>query len=120
MRIANVRGKVKPFTLLPITSRLSCCLKLTSVTILNLDGAKNKNNRGRLNMGIRSIMEIFNGQGRRFEDSAQRSASNECIRLIRKLRWNGMDDEAERVLAQLSKWPFRPTETVIAGPWATD
>jgi phosphatidylethanolamine-binding protein (PEBP) family uncharacterized protein len=29
-------------------------------------------------------------------------------------------DEAERVLAQLSGWPFRPTETVIAGPWATD
>jgi hypothetical protein len=48
------------------------------------------------------------------------AASNECVRLIRKLRWIGMDDEAERVLAQLSGWPFRPTETVIAGPWATD
>ena len=47
-------------------------------------------------------MEIFNGQGRRFDDSAQRSASNECVRLIRKLRWIGMDEEAERVLAQLS------------------
>ena len=52
-------------------------------------------------------MEIFNGQGRRFDDSAQRSASNECVRLIRKLRWIGMDDEAERVLAQLSGWPSR-------------
>jgi hypothetical protein len=31
-----------------------------------------------------------------------------------------MDDEAERVLAQLSGWPFRPIETVIADPWATD
>ena len=62
-------------------------------------------------------MEIF---GRRFDDLAQRRASNECVRLIRKLRWIGMDDEAERVLAQLSGWPFRPTETVIAGPWATD
>jgi len=39
---------------------------------------------------------------RRFDHSAQRSASNECIRLIRKLRWIGMDDEAERVLAELS------------------
>jgi hypothetical protein len=66
-------------------------------------------------------MEIFNGQGRRcLNYSAQRSASNECVRLIRKLRWIGMDDEAERVLAQLSGWPFWPTETVIAGPWATD
>ena len=48
-------------------------------------------------MEMRSTMEIFN---RRFEDSAQRSASNECVRLIRKLRWIGMDDEAERVLAR--------------------
>ena len=27
-------SKVKPFTLLPITLRLSCCLKLTSFTVL--------------------------------------------------------------------------------------
>jgi hypothetical protein len=67
--------------------------------VLNLDGAK---------------------QGRHFDDSTQRSASNECVRLIRKLRWIGMDDEAERVLAQLSGWPFRLTEIGIAGQWATD
>ena len=106
----------EPFTLAPITSRLSCCLKFTSFRVLSLDGAKTTTG-GRLNMGMRKTMEIFN---RRFDDSAQRSASNECVRLIRKLRWIGMDDEAERVLAQLSGWPFRPTETVIAGPWATD
>jgi hypothetical protein len=65
-------------------------------------------------------MEIFDGQNSRFDVSAERSTSNECVRLIRKLRWIGMDDEAEQVLAQLSGWPFRPTETVIDGPWATD
>ncbi len=65
-------------------------------------------------------MEILNGQGRRFDGLAQRCASNECVRLIRKLRWIGMDDEAEQVLAELTGWPFRPTETVIAGPWPTD
>jgi hypothetical protein len=65
-------------------------------------------------------MEIFNRQLQHFDESAQRRASNDCVRLIRKLRWIGMDEEAERVLAQLSIWPFRPTETVIAGPWATD
>src|SRR5215813_1117456 len=65
----------------------------------------------RLNMGIGNTVEIFNGQGRRLDDTARRRASNECVRLIRKLRWIGMDDEAERVLAQLSGWPFRPTET---------
>ena len=72
------------------------------------------------NMGIRSAMEIFNEQGRRIADFGQRTASNECIRLVRKLRWIGMDDEAERVLAQLSELPFRPTETVINSQWATD
>jgi hypothetical protein len=65
-------------------------------------------------------MEIFIGQGRCLDSSAQRVASNQCIRLIRKLRWMGMDDEAERLLAQLIGWSFQPTETVIAGPWATD
>ena len=65
-------------------------------------------------------MEIFNGQLRHVDESAQRSASNDCVRLIRKLRWIGMDDEAERVLAQLNRWSFLPTETAIAGPWATD
>jgi hypothetical protein len=65
-------------------------------------------------------MEIFNGQLQHFDESAQRRASNDCVRLIRKLRWIGMDEEAERVLAQLNMWPFRPTETVIAGPRATD
>jgi hypothetical protein len=41
-------------------------------------------------------MAVFDGQRRCFDDSAQLSASNECVRLIRKLRWIGMDDEAER------------------------
>jgi hypothetical protein len=110
----------KPFTLRPVTLHLSRCLKLTSLKGPNLHGAKHLDNGGRLNMGMRNIMEIFNGRSSRFDDSAQRSASNECVRLIRKLRWIGMDEEAERVLAQLSGWPLRPTETVIAGPWATD
>lgn len=73
---------------------------------------------GRPNMGMRITMETFDGRNRCFDISAQRS--NECVRLIRKLRWIGMDDEADRVSTQLSGWPFRPTETVIAGPWATD
>ena len=55
-----------------------------------------------------------------FDDPVQRRASNDCVYLIRKLRWMGMDDEAEQVLDQLSGWSFQPTETVLAGPWATD
>jgi hypothetical protein len=34
-------------------------------------------------------MEIFNAQRRHFDESVQRSASNDCVRLIRKLRWIG-------------------------------
>lgn len=31
--------------------------------------------------------------------------SKETIRRIRKLRWAGMDDEAERLLQELKPWP---------------
>ncbi len=65
-------------------------------------------------------MEILFGQGTHFDVSAEQRTSNQFVHLIRKLRWIGMDDEAEQVLAQLTGCPFRPTETVVAGPWATD
>jgi hypothetical protein len=35
------------------------------------------------------------------DTSAAQSASNEAIKLIRKLRWAGMDEEAERLLKEL-------------------
>jgi hypothetical protein len=41
----------------------------------------------RLNTPMWNTMEIFDGQGRCLDNSAQRGASNECVRLIRKLRW---------------------------------
>jgi hypothetical protein len=64
-------------------------------------------------------MEVLIGQAE-FDLSAERRTSNQFVHLIRKLRWIGMDDEVEQVLAQLSRCRFRPTETVIAGPWPTD
>jgi hypothetical protein len=60
-----------------------------------------------------------NGQAGPF-DLAEPQASNRLVQLIRKLRWINMDDEAERVSAQLTRSRVSPTETVIAGPWATD
>jgi len=51
---------------------------------------------------------------------AEQEASNRLVQLIRKLRWTNMDDEAEQISAQLTRCRFSPTETVIAGPWATD
>jgi hypothetical protein len=64
-------------------------------------------------------MEIPMGQAKSFDVAEQRT-SNQLVQLIRKLRWIGRDDEAERVLEHLTRCRFRPTETVIAGPWATD
>ena len=65
-------------------------------------------------------MRPMDAQNRLPEVATDQFALDRTLKHLRKLRWIGMDDEAERVLAQLSGWPFRPTETVIAGPWATD
>ena len=64
-------------------------------------------------------MEVPVNQIKTFDVAEQRT-SNQLVQLIRKLRWIGRDDEAERVLEHLTRCRFRPTETVIAGPWATD
>lgn len=64
-------------------------------------------------------MQIPMGQIKRL-DVAEQLTSNKLVQRVRKLRSIGMDDEAERVLAQLKCCRVRPTETVIAGPWATD
>ena len=64
-------------------------------------------------------MEVHIGQGKPFDIGAQRTA-NQLVQLIRKLRWIGMDEEAEGVSVQLTCCRLRPTETVLVGPWATD
>jgi hypothetical protein len=92
-----------------------------------------RNSRTAATSGLRTHMQVAasthnskwetsmdpNGQARPF-DLAEPQASNRLVQLIRKLRWINMDDEAERVSAQLTRCRYSPTETVIAGPWATD
>jgi hypothetical protein len=53
--------------------------------------------------------------------SAQQQA-NELIRLIRKLRWMGMEEEAEaeRVHAELAQCGAQPADSVLAAPHETD
>jgi hypothetical protein len=51
--------------------------------------------------------------------SAQQQA-NELIRLIRKLRWMGMEEEAERVHAELAQCGAQPADSVVAAPHETD
>ncbi|HEY2534880.1 MAG TPA: hypothetical protein VGJ20_44415 [Xanthobacteraceae bacterium] len=65
-------------------------------------------------------MEILIAQASAFDLSVAQWASNQLIGLIRKLRWIGMDDEAEQLLAKLMFTHFRPTEPLVAEPSATD
>ena len=48
--------------------------------------------------------------------SAEQRASNETIKLIRKLRWIGMEHEAKRLQTELTV----STDTVVAEPRETD
>ena len=50
--------------------------------------------------------------------SAEQRASNEMIKLIRKLRWMGMEGEAQRL--QIALADSARTDSVIAEPRETD
>jgi hypothetical protein len=50
--------------------------------------------------------------------SMEQQEANRLIRLIRKLRWIGMDKEAERAETALSSVP--PGDSVLAAPHDTD
>ena len=46
--------------------------------------------------------------------------ANKLIRLIRKLRWMGMEEEAERVQTELAKSGAQPTDSVLVASRETD
>lgn len=54
------------------------------------------------------------------EVSAEQRTSNELIKLIRKLRWMGMEEEAERVQTELAHSGVRPADSVLAASRETD
>lgn len=56
----------------------------------------------------------------RLPDSIIQRGSNELIKLIRKLRWVGMDEEAERLQAELTRRDTETSESVIATSRDTD
>ena len=45
---------------------------------------------------------------------------NELVRLIRKLRWMGMEEEADRVQTELTQCGVRRADSVLATPHETD
>jgi hypothetical protein len=51
--------------------------------------------------------------------TAAQSGSNELVKLIRKLRWIGMDDEAERLQSELTR-RHAEADSVVALSGETD
>ena len=65
-------------------------------------------------------MEMRYDQQRPPEVSAEQRASNELVKLIRKLRWMGMEDEAERTRGELTGCRIPATDSVVAASRETD
>src|SRR6516165_84283 len=53
-------------------------------------------------------------------DVSARQQANKLIRLIRKLRWMGMEEEAERRQAELAQCSAQPTDSVLVESRETD
>lgn len=53
------------------------------------------------------------------EATAAQSGSNDLVKLIRKLRWIGMDDEAERLQSELTR-RRAAADSVVAMSGETD
>jgi hypothetical protein len=52
--------------------------------------------------------------------SPEQRASDELVRLIVKLRWMGLEEEANCIEKRLLSCPFGAGESVLAEPRATD
>ena len=54
------------------------------------------------------------------DDSEAQRVSTRLIERIRKLRWIGMEDEANLLKAELASFDVSPVDTVLAEPRDTD
>jgi hypothetical protein len=54
------------------------------------------------------------------ERSSEQRASDELVRLIRKLRWIGLDNEAKSMERELTARAVPAADTVVATPRETD
>ena len=50
----------------------------------------------------------------------EQQASADLVRLIRKLRWIGMEEEAQQLQAALSRFPVDQAEPVLGDAPSTD
>jgi hypothetical protein len=65
-------------------------------------------------------MEMQHEQQKPSDDLAERRASNELVKAIRKLRWMGMEEEAKKVENQLTLSNFPAADSVVARSCETD
>jgi hypothetical protein len=52
--------------------------------------------------------------------SVKQRKSNELVKMIRKLRWMGMEEEAKRIQTELTHADVGPADSVVAAPRETD
>jgi hypothetical protein len=64
--------------------------------------------------------DVMERTPKREADSLDRPASREWGKLIRKLRWIGLEDEARRLELAVSMLPPEERGTVSVGPFSTD
>lgn len=65
-------------------------------------------------------MEMERNQKMPFDRLTQQRTSNHLIKLIRKLRWMGMEEEVERAQYELTMCHVPPTDSVVAASRETD
>lgn len=65
-------------------------------------------------------MEIRHDQQKQPDGLAEQRASNELVKLIRKLRWMGLTEEAEKAENQLILRDVRAADSVVAASRDTD
>ena len=51
---------------------------------------------------------------------AKEIAASDLLKLVHKLRWAGMEEEAERLLKKLKQGQTRAEESVVSTPAETD
>lgn len=65
-------------------------------------------------------MEKTLGQSKASRRSPEQRATDELIKLIVKLRWMGLEEEADCIERQVSSLPVRAAENGLAKPSETD
>jgi len=65
-------------------------------------------------------MEVRHDQQKPPDSLAQQGASDELVKLIRKLRWMGMEEEAKKLQNQLTLCEVPAADSVVGAPRETD